>query len=286
VPRQFPAVLAGADRKPFRQGSGRLELARSITDRGNPLTTRVLVNRVWLHHFGSPLVATPSDFGLRSDPPTHPELLDYLAARFMDSGWSLKKLHRLILLSAAYRQKSDDRPEGVKLDPETTLLWKMNRRRLDFEALRDSMLAVSGTLDRTVGGPPLRDLTAPGARRRTLYGYIDRLNLPGLYRTFDYPSPDATSPRRDQTTVAPQALFLMNNPFVIETAGRLARRPEVAAATAPGRRVEVLYRLLYGRSPTGEELAWAHDYVGPSGDVAWQRYAQALLLANEFAFVD
>jgi hypothetical protein len=288
VPRQFLAVLAGGRRRPFEHGSGRLELARAIADRDNPLTARVLVNRVWLHHFGAGLVRTPSDFGLRSDPPSHPELLDHLATAFMDGGWSVKKLHRLILLSAAYRQRSDDRPEGRRLDPENALLWKMNRQRLDFEATRDALLAVSGALDGTVGGPPVKNITDPSARRRTVYGFLDRLNVPGLYRTFDFPSPDATSPQRAATTVPQQALFLMNNPFVLECARRLVRRPEVAAEPDVARRVERLNRLAYGRAPTAEETALALDFVGPAPGtpVAWERYAQALLLANEFVFVD
>ena len=225
VPRRFLAVLSGPDRQPFRDGSGRLELARAIAVRDNPLTARALVNRVWMHHFGTPLVATPGDFGLRSEPPTHPELLDHLAARFMDDGWSIKALHRRIMLSATYQQQSDDRPEARAIDPENALYWRMNRRRLDFEATRDALLAVSGRLDGRIGGPPMPGLTGPDANRRTLYGFIDRLNLPGLYRTFDFPDPNATSPKRDQTTVAPQALFLMNHPFAIDAARAILAPP-------------------------------------------------------------
>jgi hypothetical protein len=287
VPRQFLGVLAGPNRHPFRDGSGRLELARAIADRANPLTARVLVNRVWLHHFGKGLVGTPGDFGLRSDPPTHPELLDHLATVFMEEGWSVKKLHRRIMLSAAYQQTSDDRPEGRRLDPENALVWKMNRRRLDFEALRDALLAVSGWLDRTAGGPPVRNLTAPTSTRRTVYGYLDRLNVPGLLRTFDFPSPDATSPQRVTTTVAPQALFLMNHPFVLASARELVRRPEVAAEAEVSGKVDRLYHRVYGRAPTAEEVLLAREFVGaPPAPEAWERYAQALLLANEFVFVD
>jgi hypothetical protein len=287
VPRRFLEVLAGPARRPFRHGSGRLELARALIDPKNPLTARVFVNRVWQHHFGAGLVRTPSDFGLRSEPPTHPELLDHLAATFMDRGWSVKKLHRLILLSAVYQQRSDDRPACRGADPENALLWRMNRQRLDFEATRDALLAVSGRLDRALGGPPVKDALAPAARRRTAYGFLDRLHVPGLFRTFDFPSPDASSPGRDRTTVPQQALFLMNNPFVLECARGVLRRPEVAAATdAPGR-VARLYRLLYGRAPSGGETDLALDFLGPSPPaVAWGRYAQALLLANEFVFVD
>jgi hypothetical protein len=287
VPRRFLSVLSGPDRQPFRDGSGRLELARAIADPKNPLTARVLVNRVWLGHFGAGLVRTPSDFGLRSEPPSHPELLDWLAATFVEEGWSIKKLHRHILLSRTYQQQSHDRPEGRAADPENVLLWRMNRRRLDFEALRDTLLAGAGRLSPAVGGPPVRNITAPGSTRRTLYGILDRLNLPGLYRTFDFPSPDATSPQRDTTTVAPQALFLMNNPFVIDCARHLVRRPDVVAAKTVTAKVTRLYRLLYGRAPTSEEAALAQEYLGTMpADVTWDRYGQALLVANEFVFVD
>jgi hypothetical protein len=285
VPRQAPTVVAGPNRQPFRTGSGRLELAQTIVDPKNPLTARVLVNRVWLHHFGKGLVRTPGDFGLRSDPPSHPELLDHLATQFVKNGWSLKALHRLLVLSATYRQRSDDRPECAKVDPENLLLWRMNRTRLDFEATRDSLLAVAGRLDRTVGGPSV-DVLSPGATRRTLYGRVDRLAVPGLYRAFDFPSPDATSPQRDATTIPQQALYLMNNAFALECARSLARRPDVAALPDVSGRVTRLYRLCYGRPPSAEEVALAKEYLGDGSGPAWERYAQALLAANEFVFVD
>jgi hypothetical protein len=285
VPRRFLRLLAGPDPRPFQHGSGRLELARAIVDRQNPLTARVLVNRIWLHHFGKGLVGTPSDFGLRSEPPTHPELLDHLAATFMKEGWSIKKLHRQIVLSATYQQKSADRPDVRRLDPENALLWKMNRRRLDFEATRDALLAVSGRLDRTHGGPPVKNILG-GSGRRTVYGFLDRLYVPGLYRTFDFPSPDASSPQRDSTTIPQQALFLMNNPFVIECARQLVQSPEIAAEKACAARVERLYRRLYGRMPTSEEVDLARAFTGGMETTHWARYAQGLLMANEFAFVD
>ena len=161
VPRQFLGVLSGPGRRPFGDGSGRLELARAIVDPGNPLTARVLVNRVWMHHFGTPLVGTPGDFGLRSEPPTHPELLDHLATTFVKDGWSIKRLHRRIMLSHTYQQASDDRPDGRRLDPENVLYWRMNRRRLDFEATRDALLAVSGRLSQAVGGPSVKAVNRP-----------------------------------------------------------------------------------------------------------------------------
>jgi hypothetical protein len=298
VPRQFLQVLAGDQRQPFHDGSGRLELARAIADRDNPLTARVFVNRVWMYHFGEGLVRTPSNFGLRGDPPTHPELLDYLAATFVEEGWSIKKLHRQILLSSAYQQASDDRPDGLRLDPENRLVWKMNRRRLDFEALRDSLLAAAGRLDPQLGGTPVDLTKTPFSTRRSVYGFIDRQNLPGLFRTFDFASPDTTSPQRHETTVPQQALFLMNSPFVVEQARHLASRPDVQAQKEGEERIGYLYRLLYSRPPEPDEVALGLRFVAEAGKqeggegkgtkpwTAWEKYAQVLLLGNEFAFVD
>ena len=241
-----------------------------------------------MHHFGSGIVRTPSDFGLRSEPPTHPELLDYLAGTFMENGWSIKHLHRLILLSAVYQQQGDDRPECRRIDPENTLLWKMNRRRLDFEATRDALLAVAGALDAKIGGPPMKNFADSACRRRTIYAFIDRLNVPGLLRTFDFPSPDATSPQRTTTTVAPQALFLMNNPFVLEQARRVLKRSEVAAETDGTGKIARLHCLVYGRLPAAQEQGLGVEFMAGSNKstLAWERYVQALLLTNEFVFVD
>jgi hypothetical protein len=286
VPRRFLGLLAGDQRRPFTAGSGRLELARAIADPQNPLTARVLVNRVWQHHFGRGIVATPGDFGLRSDPPSHPELLDWLTAELVRSGWSIKHLHRLILTSSTYRQASADRPACRLADPDNALLWRMNRKRLDFEAMRDGLLALGGQLDGRIGGPSVKDAMTPGVRRRTLYAFVDRLHVPGLFRAFDFPSPDASSPRRDTTMVPQQALFLMNNPFVLHCAGSLLARPEVAGRDRMEDRVRALYRLCYGREPDGEELALAREFLAEGSAAAWRRYAQALLLGNEFVFVD
>jgi hypothetical protein len=316
VPRRYLEVVAGEQRKPFTQGSGRLELARAIASRDNPLTARVMVNRIWMQHFGEGLVRTPSDFGLRGEPPTHPELLDWLASEFMGepgtkvpgngagtfvpgSPWSIKNLHRLIVTSQTYRQQSDDRPDARLADPENRLLWKINRQRLDFEAMRDGLLAVSNRLDRTMGGAPVDITQAPSVSRRSLYGFIDRQNLPGMFRTFDLASPDAHVGKRHSTTVPQQALFLMNNPFVIEQANSLVGRPDVASLTKPEQRVERLHRLLYGRSPDKDELAMGIKFVEEAGKLgatkpefrptpltAWEQYAQVLLVANEFFFVD
>ena len=171
--------LSGEKRKTFAAGTGRLELARAIVDPANPLTARVLVNRIWLQHFGTGLVSTPSNFGLRGDAPSHPELLDYSAQRFVTEGWSIKQLHRWIMLSSTYRQSSTDRPDALAVDPENRLLSQMNRRRLDFESLRDAMLATSGRLDHAPGGPPF-NLAAADGRRRTIYGLVDRQNLASM----------------------------------------------------------------------------------------------------------
>jgi hypothetical protein len=300
VPRQFPEVLAGVNRKPFQNGSGRIELAQAITSPSNPLTARVFVNRVWLHHFGAALVRTPSDFGLRSEPPTHPELLDYLAARFIQDGWSVKKLHRLIMLSSTYQQSSEENPTCAKTDPNNTLLWRMNRQRLDFEALRDTLLAVSGKLDLTLGGQPVDITTSPFSTRRTVYGYVDRQNLPSVFRTFDFASPDTTSPQRFFTTVPQQALFLMNSPFVVEQATNLVHRTEFNALDSDSKRITFLYQQSFQRDPTSEEIRLASRFLQAHRSPSplnprpstlnhlsgWEQYAQVLLLANELAFVD
>ena len=285
IARRFPKLLNNTG-KPFERGSGRLELANAIVDAGNPLTARVIVNRIWLNHFGRGLVITPSDFGLRSEPPTHPKLLDYLAADFVRQGWSIKRLHRQIMLSAVYQQVSNDRPQPARVDPENRLLWKMNRRRLDFESMRDSLLAVSGTLDETLYGPPVNLLSGYVARR-TVYGFVNRMDLPGLLRSFDFPSPAATSPQRTSTTVPPQALYLMNNQFVAETVGRVLGRPDVAGLSEMQPRVNRLYDLLFGHRPTPAEFSLAREFLGdkPTPD-SWKQYVHGLLMTNEFVFVD
>jgi mono/diheme cytochrome c family protein len=291
VPRQFLEVLAGAGRKPFGQGSGRLELARAVASKDNPLTARVLVNRLWQHHFGQGLVRTPGNFGLRGEPPAHPELVDWLAATFMDEGWSIKKTTRLILLSNTYRQTSVTDGHAVEVDPENRLWGRMNRRRLEFEPLRDALLAVSGRLDPTAGGKAVELTTAPYATRRSVYGFIDRQNLPGLFRTFDFASPDASTPERHATTVPQQALFLMNSLFVVEQARHFAGRPDVKDQPNDEARIRRMHRIAYGREAEPEEVALGLRFVAAAKAEAgrlgpWEQYAQVLLLANEFAMVD
>jgi hypothetical protein len=294
VPRQFLTILSGTTQKPFAHGSGRLDLGRAITALDNPLTSRVLVNRVWMGHFGEPLVATPSDFGTRSTPPTNPDLLDWLAWKFQDEGWSLKKLHRLIVLSKTYQQASVDRPECRQVDPENKLLWRMNRQRLDFEAMRDTLLAISGRLELKVGGRPVDIVNNPANRRRTVYGLVDRQSLPGMYRAFDFAVPDSSVERRPLTTVPQQALFGLNSPFLIEQAKGLASR--VDGITTGPEKVAALYRLVLTRDPEPAEVQGALRFIasvetankGPERSQLspWQQYAQVLLLTNELMFVD
>jgi hypothetical protein len=287
VPRQFLGLLAGPTRKPFADGSGRLEMAKAIADPKNPLTARVMANRVWGHLFGQGIVRTPSDFGLRSDPPTHPELLDWLAARFVESGWSVKQLHRLIVTSWTYQQSSAASADLVKADPENRLLGRMTRKRLTWEGLRDNLLVSAGRLDRAVGGRSVDVFKQPFVTRRAVYAFIDRQNLPGTFRSFDMALPDTHAPQRFTTTVPQQALFLMNSPFVMEQAKALAAR---ATETDPAKRVAALYRLAYSRAPTADEAALALEFVkAPAegmGLTPWEQLAQVLLSANEFAFVD
>ena len=279
TPRQFLQVLSGPERKPFQKGSGRLEMAQAIASKDNPLTARVMVNRVWMLHFGSPLVRTPSDFGLRSDPPTNPELLDYLASQFMENGWSIKKLHRLIMLSSTYQQSSDGDPKFLNANPDNSLYWHFNRRRLDFESTRDSILDAAGALDlKQVGGKSVDILAQPFTGRRSVYAFIDRQNLPNLFRMFDYASPDQHSPMRFTTTVPQQALFLMNSPFLVDMAKKFAARPEVVGQSADEAKVRALYEVAYQRAPEPDELALALRFVKSVGtsapeagpDSAWQ----------------
>ena len=259
VKPHFITFLTGGSPTQFTDGSGRLELARDIASKDNPLTARVMVNRIWLHHFGQGLVRTPSDFGMRSDPPTHPQLLDWLALRFVENGWSVKAMQKLIMLSATYQQSSEYDPVVAKADPENLLLSHFNRQRLDWEATRDSLLASAGHLDLAMGGKPVEILESS---RRTVYGFIDRQNLSGVFRAFDFASPDATSPQRFTTTVPQQALFLMNSPFAVQQAESVVQRPEVAGESDPAGRVSQLYKIIYQRSPRPQEIALGLQFVG------------------------
>ncbi|NOT59691.1 MAG: DUF1553 domain-containing protein, partial [Acidobacteria bacterium] len=256
VEPQFLQILCEDTRKPFAKGRERLELAQSITDARNPLTARVMINRVWAWHFGTGIVATPSDFGTRGDAPSHPELLDYLARGLIENGWSLKWLHRQIVLSRAYQQSSADNATARAADPENKLLWHFNRRRMDWEELRDTLLSVSGKLDARLGGLPESAIVWPFAQRRTIYAFLDRALVPNDFRAFDFASPDAHTPQRYLTTVAQQALLMMNAPFTHEQARGLAARSANASD-----RIEWLYRTLYGRAPSREEIALGKQFI-------------------------
>jgi hypothetical protein len=244
---------------------------------------------------GAGLVTTPDDFGLRSDPPSHPELLDYLAWRFMQDGWSLKKLHRLLMLSSVYQQKSDDNLRHEKLDPDNRLLAKTNRRRLDFESMRDTLLLVAGNLDESFGGRSVELLKQPYSKRRTVYGSIDRNNLLPLFRIFDFANPDITTAQRDATTVPQQALFFLNSPFVMEQACKMISRPAFLRLDDETKRVRYLNQLVYQRDPSANEIQRGLRFVqakSASADLKeqpltpWERYGQVLLMSNELMFVD
>ena len=297
VPRRFLQVLSPAQPPPFQQGSGRLELACAIASAENPLTARVLVNRVWMHHFGRGLVPTPSDFGTRADVPSHPELLDWLAFGFVQTGWSIKQLHREILLSATYQQTSRTHPadpnsaHAIERDPDNKLLWRMSPRRLSFEELRDAWLSATGELDRRLGGKSA-ELFAATNTRRTLYTFIDRERVPDVLRVFDFANPDLSIPQRTDTVAPQQALFSLNHPFIAARSRALVRVAE-KAGNDPAKRLALVYSALFQRPPSPSEEEAALQLVPPrlptqpkSEPDAWPQLTQALLLTNEFQFVD
>ena len=323
VPRRFLQVLSGPSRPVWTAGSGRAELAMAIANKNNPLTARVMINRIWLHHFGAGFVPTPDDFGTMSDPPSHPELLDYLAENFMTNGWSIKKIHRLILLSSVYQESSVNNPRQALADPENRLLWRANIRRLEYEPLRDSLLAIGGTLDPALYGRPVNYPLHPNASRRAIYDFVDRANIDDTLINFDFPSPDFVTGIRHQTTVPQQALYLMNSPIVIQLAKRLVAMPEFLAGADETERLNFLYERIYQRPPSEEETQLGLEFVAqtPLRDEetlplladnsdallkkpkphpgnkkpglqkraslsSWEEYAQALLQANETSFVN
>jgi hypothetical protein len=244
-----------------------------------------MVNRLWQYHFGEGVVRTPSNFGQLGERPTHPELLDWLAARFVEGGWSVKRMHRLIMLSATYQQASTPSAEALRLDPDNRLWGRVNRRRLEAEALRDSLLAAAGRLDRAMGGPADRDFARP---RRTVYQMTVRSDRSGFGPLFDAADPTAPVDRRTESTVAPQALFLMNHPFVAEQARAVAARLRTGALTDDAARIVKAHELIIGRVPRAEEVRVGLDLLGPepADGAAWTAYFQMLLCANEFVFVD
>jgi hypothetical protein len=261
VPRRFLSVLSAPTRPEFKSGSGRVELAAAITSKNNPLTARVMINRIWLHHFGEGFVPTPDDFGTMSEPPSHPELLDYLASRFMDEKWSIKKVHKLIMTSAVYQQVSANNPRYAQMDPNNRLLWRSNIRRLEFEPLRDSLLAIGGTLDTNMHGRPVDLNKEPYSTRRSVYGFIDRQNLADVLVNFDVANPDMTSGKRHQTTVPQQALFFMNSPLVVESAKNLVARKDFGELSTDEERIRFLYGMIYQRKPTAEEIQLGLEFI-------------------------
>lgn len=292
VPRRFPVLLEKMDQPPIRSGSGRLELAQWVASANNPLTTRVMVNRIWQHHFGRGIVRTPSNFGRLGEAPTHPELLDYLARQFIESGWSVKHMHRLIMLSATYSQASVGVNNGVRADPDNRLLGRMNRRRLEAEAVRDSLLVLADRLEDRTGGPAN---AAADSARRLIYRSVSRSDRSDFGSLFDRANPALHVDERTVSTAAAQALHLMNGKFVLDQATALADRPEVAGETDPARRIDKLYHLVLARPATAEEIALGRDFIDaaaaevvqtPDAPSPWARYAHALLLSNEFLFVD
>jgi hypothetical protein len=286
--RSFLQVLSKEAPVPFADGSGRRELAEALASRANPLTSRVLVNRVWGAMFGKPLVATPSNFGHSGDRPTHPELLDDLAARFMDGGWSVKSLVREMVTSATYRQGSTVEARKVAADAENTLLSHMNRRRMTVEQWRDSVLFVAGQLD-PAGGKSL-ELDDPANKRRTVHARVSRLKLNDFLMLFDYPDANVHAEKRNTTTTATQKLYLMNNPFTVTTAKAFAAALEADKSASGDARVHRAYQLLFGRNADKSELALALDFLRkPAADGSqsrWEQFPQLLFSSNEFLYVD
>ena len=284
--------------------SGRLELAQWLVRADNPLTSRAMVNRIWQHHFGQGLVRTPDNFGKLGERPTHPELLDWLARRFVENGWSIKAMHRLILLSSTYQMSSAYLPDAAAVDPDNRLLWGMNRRRLEVEAIRDNLLAVSGQLDRTLGGSGFAGggPRAPkfDVKRRSIYLPVLRNGIFDMYQIFDFVDSISQNGKRATTIVAPQALFMMNSPLVIEQAGAFAKQLLEQAELDDVRRVQMAFVKAYARPPTAEESRTAFNYLkdfeerlaATESDAAkrrlsaWQSWCQVLFASNEFIYLN
>ena len=283
VPRRFLEVLSPGQPTPFKQGSGRLELAQAIASKKNPLTARVMVNRVWMHHFGEGFVRTPDDLGTQAEQPSHPELIDYLSSYFMEQGWSLKKLHKLIMLSKVYQISSYTHPAHEQIDPDNRLLWRANVRRLEFEAMRDSLLVFSGRLDKTLFGQPVNLADEPYSYRRSVYGYIDRGNLPELMAHFDFSEPNMPNSKRTSTIVPQQALYLMNSPMAIDVARRVIQRPEVVNSNSNLNRIFNIYRIVFQRKPTQAEIDLALMFIGKEAKEEPQVAAAAREIADKAA---
>ena len=287
VRRRFLRVFERGKPKPFEQGSGRLELANKITDEAGPLAARVWVNRVWGWHFGKHLVRTPSDFGTQGQKPTHPDLLEDLAARFVVNGLSLKWLHREVMLSATYRQSSRPVEAAQSADPTNRWIWRMNPRRLDFEAWRDSILNASGELNLAMGGPS-SEVDSDSPARRSVYSRISRGRLHPVLQLYDFPVATQHSPTRQVTTTPLQQLFVLNSGWM-QARGRSLS--DLVAVLANRRaRVEAMYRKGLGRDPTDRETALAIAYLDERksqiGRDPWEEYAHSLLGTNEISFLN
>ena len=286
VPRRYLSVLSRNEPTTFTTGSGRLELARAMFRDSSPLVARVIVNRIWRHHFGRGLVETPSNFGTLGQRPTHPELLDELAARFIESGWSLKWLHREILNSSTYQQASQVDPAQIAADPDNMWLSRMPRRRLEIEAWRDNMLSASGQLVSRLGGAP-QELHDANHQRRTLYGLVRRRELSDVLRLFDFPDPTGHSPARLETTTPLQQLYVLNSPFIAQQSQRLVARLKLEAPQDVRQQIERAYLLLTGRPPTARQLEQSQAFLGNApSDPQWQQYVEVLLASNAALFVE
>lgn len=291
VQARFLTQLTTFPQTVFPNGHRRLGLAEAIVDVENPLTRRVIVNWVWRHHFGVGLVRTPDDFGTRGQAPTHPELLDYLAAKFSEEGWSLKKLHRQIMMSRVYQQAALEDESARLEDPDNTWLWRFPRRRLEMEAMRDAMLAVSGELDTAIGGRPFELSAEPVVPRRTIYSFVNRDIISDWASTFDGANPTACTAKRPDTTVPQQTLFALNSHFIRDRSAAFAKQASRTTSNPEGR-VRWMYRRALARSPDPLELQAALDFIVSSArdsgneDAAWQQFAHVLLACNEFVFVD
>ena len=284
APRAFLTILSSKTPKALTRGSGRGDLADAMTDQSNPLTARVMVNRVWHQLLGSPLVGTPSNFGQFGQAPTHPQLLDDLASRFMDNGWSLKWLQREIVLSSTYQQSSAIDPVKQSRDPENRWLSRIPRRRLSIEAYRDAVLSVAGRIDHRVGGKSIHP-DKPDSSRRTLYSEVSRLKLNPMLARFDFPDPNAHSSGRYETTTPLQKLFLLNSPFWMVQSESLAQQI-LRDATTTDEQITIAYRRLFSRAPTERELALGRSFVGNGQADLWAQYMQTLLISNEMFMLD
>ena len=272
VPRQFLDILSKeGERKPYVDGSGRYEFAQSIASKANPMTARVAVNRTWMKHFIEGFVATVDDLGNMSEKPSHPELLDYLANDFMENGWTMKRLHRMIVMSNVYRLDSDPTAnplvakkgpvDPLKIDAGNRLLWRGNLRRLDFESIRDSMILLTGKMNPLVGGQPANITDEPFSYRRSLYGYVDRRRLSDTLSQFDYGDPDQANSKRNSTIVPQQALFFMNNPLSVEVARAVAARKDVVGAMSEDQRIVAMFRCMFQRRPSTNEIRVAQEFL-------------------------